>query len=271
MNCQIELEDFLDGELDAAQRAAIESHLSGCQYCQSEMSAIEREREVFKSFYQQNSLEPSDEMWTAIHARIKEEEIPAASLSAKLKNFFAPALTPIILRQMTFATLLVLVSVGLTALYFSSKNKEQKTIVAATPAPEASKTQPTPVLAKGEKPARPIELVKVKTPAKSALKPVLKVADRKVNEDELLALQIAKAGREYQSAIKLLNRAIAKRQHEYDEPTRLQYQASLDLIDKSIVSSRQALKQHPNDSSAAQFLLAAYSKKVELMQEIAMR
>ncbi len=271
MNCPTELEDFLDGELDAAQQAAVQAHLAGCKHCQSELKAIEREHEVFKSFYEQNSLEPSDEMWTAIHTRIKKEEAPAASLSAKLKNFFAPAITPTLLRQMSFAALLVLVSVGLTSLYFSSKNTEQKTIAAATPTPEASKTQPMPVLAKDEKPELTIELVKVKTPAKSALKPILKVADRKVNDDELLALQIAKAGREYQSAIKLLNRAIVKRQNEYDEPTRLQYQASLDLIDKSIVSSRQALKQHPNDPSAAQFLLAAYSKKVELMQEIAMR
>jgi tetratricopeptide (TPR) repeat protein len=274
MNCisyQNELEDFLSGELDAAQQAAIEAHLSGCTNCRVELRALEQEHQFYKSFYEQNSVEPSDELWAAIHAQIKKEDIRKTSWKVKFPDLLTPVLMPAILRQIGFAALLVLVSVGLTSLYFASRKPNATTTAVITLTPEANKNQPAPVPTPEEKIAPPIELVKAKIAAKLIPKPVIKTADRKVNDDELLTLQIAKAGREYQSAIKLLNRAIAKRQNEYDEGTRLQYQASLGFIDQSIASSRQALKQHPNDASAAQFLLTAYSKKVELMQEIALR
>ncbi len=268
--CQNELEDFLYGELDAAQQAVLNSHLSTCANCQAELSAIKQEHQFFKSFYEQNSLEPSNEMWAAIHARIKEET-NKTSWKVRVLDLLAPVLMPSMLRQIGVAALLVMVSVGLTSLYFSTRKTAGEVIVKGSPAPETAHNQPTPAPELPAENKLPIEIVKAKNPTKLTSKPALKTAAPQVNDDELLTRQIAKAGREYQSAIKLLNRAIAKRQNEFDPGTRLQYQASLELIDKSIASSRQALQQHPNDPSAAQFLLAAYSKKVELMQEIAMR
>ncbi len=270
-SCQIELEDFLYGELDAAQQTAVQAHLSSCVECQTEVKAIEHEHQFFKTFYDQNSVEPSDEMWTAIHSRIQNEETKKSSALEKLRGLFAPFLTPANLRQIGVASLLVFVSVGLTSLYFSSRNSQETATLGPSPTPEKS----VPALVLTPEPineiAPPTGVVKIKNSPKPFVKPILKIANRPTSEDELLSMQIAKAGREYQSAIKLLNRAIARRNNEFDEPTRLQYQASLQLIDQSIASSKQALKQHPNDTSAAQFLLTAYSKKVELMQEIAMR
>ena len=274
MNCisyQNELEDFLYGELDAVQQTALNAHLSGCEDCRTELRVIEQEHQFYKSFYEQNSVEPSNELWSAIHAQIKKEGVGKTSWKVKFLDLLTPVLAPAMLRQIGFAALLVLVSVGLTSLYFASQRPDATTTVIVNPTPEAMNNQPAPVPTPEEKIAPPIELVKAKFAAKSIPKPVIKTADQKVNDDELLTLQIAKAGREYQNAIKLLNRAIAKRQNEYDEGTRRQYQTSLGLIDQSIASSRQALRQHPNDASAAQFLLTAYSKKVELMQEIALR
>ena len=117
----------------------------------------------------------------------------------------------------------------------------------------------------------------VKEPAKApavlakASKIETKPVPAKLTEDEVLSQQIAKATREYQSAIHLLERTIAKRKTQLDEGTVKQFESSLAMIDASIASSRTALRTHPNDPTAARFLLAAYSKKVELMQEIAMR
>lgn len=36
------LQDWLDGDIDAADRVAVESHLGGCDICQQQMSALER-------------------------------------------------------------------------------------------------------------------------------------------------------------------------------------------------------------------------------------
>ena len=93
---------------------------------------------------------------------------------------------------------------------------------------------------------------------------------QKLSEQELLVRQMARAEREYQGAIKMLDQAIAKRR-DYIEPEAFkQYQNSLALIDNSIAQSKRALREQPNDLAAGQFLLAAYAKKVELMQTIAM-
>jgi len=45
----------------------------------------------------------------------------------------------------------------------------------------------------------------------------------------------------------------------------------LALIDQSIDKSREALRARPGDPSAGQYLLAAYARKVELMQEVAIQ
>lgn len=275
--CQLHLEDLLYGELDAARTPALNEHLSVCSECRQVQATLERENEIFAAYYEETALEPSEEMWAAIHARIKDDVAQATSAQsdwrAKLRGFFAPLLVPAMLRQVSFATLLVLVSVGLTALYFLAQ-KDGKQVVVATPSPTPSATpSATPAAPKLEEQPTPSPKLKedVKPQvADSQPKPKLPTAP-KPSEEELLSNQIAKATREYQGAIKMLERTIAKRKSTLDEGTVKQFEGSLALIDASIAASREALRAHPNDPTAARFLLAAYSKKVELMQEIAMR
>ena len=276
--CQSDLEDLLYGELDTAWKIALHEHLSVCADCNMQYATLERETELFAAYYEQNALEPSDEMWQAIHDRIQPEAAPTESVpsgwTAKLRNWFAPLLAPALLRQAGFAALLILVSVGLTALYFSTRKVENNQVAEVKPTPAPSPTA-TPMVAPQPAPAANLpaanlqETVKPQVVAlKTATKPA---ALPKLSEDELLAQQITKASREYQGAIRLLERTIAKRKTQLDEGTVKQFEGSLAMIDASIASSREALRAHPNDPSAARFLLSAYSKKVELMQEIAMR
>lgn len=289
--CQSELEDLLHGEVDTAWKIALHEHLSVCADCRAAQVALERENELFAQYYEQNSIEPSEEMWQAIRARIQPESATTKTSTSgwaeRLRNWFAPILVPAMLRQAGFAALLILVSVGLTALYFTSRNATKDDVATQTSSPlptalpQPSPTQqalpeptlpqqapapnlPTPNFRESVKP----QVASLKPPAP---KTEIKEAQPKLTEDQLLAQQIAKASREYQSAINLLERTIAKRKTQLDEGTVKQFEGSLAMIDASIASSRAALRAHPNDPAAARFLLAAYSKKVELMQEIAMR
>jgi hypothetical protein len=278
MNCesyQTELEDLLYGELDAARQAALSEHLSVCVDCRAAQVALARENELFAQYYEQNAIEPSDEMWRAIHARIQPETATqTSSWSGKLRNWFAPIFAPAMLRQAGFAALLILVSVGLTTLYFSTR-KVENNVATTTPSPTATPTTPAPQTQSTPQPTPAPSVNDSVKPQLASLKPApkaeVKLAPKKLTEDEILSQQIAKATREYQSAIHLLERTIAKRKTQLDEGTIKQFEGSLAMIDASIAQSRQALRAHPNDPTAARFLLAAYSKKVELMQEIAMR
>jgi hypothetical protein len=178
------------------------------------------------------------------------------------------------LRQAGFAALLILVSVGLTTLYFSTR-KVENNVATTTPSPTATPTTPAPQTQSTPQPTPAPSVNDSVKPQLASLKPApkaeVKLAPKQLTEDEILSQQIAKATREYQSAIHLLERTIAKRKTQLDEGTIKQFEGSLAMIDASIAQSRQALRAHPNDPTAARFLLAAYSKKVELMQEIAMR
>ena len=132
-----------------------------------------------------------------------------------------------------------------------------------------AQTTPTPTPAPGSTPAAPTATpVPPAPPEVAAAKP--KPRAPKLSEEELIGQQVARAEREYQGAIRLLDRAIARRRDGLDPAILAQYQSSLALIDSSIETSRQALRDHPRDPAAGQFLLAAYARKVELMQEIAM-
>jgi hypothetical protein len=92
-----------------------------------------------------------------------------------------------------------------------------------------------------------------------------------LSEGDELAQQLARTEREYQNTIKLLERAIAKRRDGFAPEAFKKYESSLALIDGSIVQSKRALNKQPDDLAARQFLLAAYARKVELMQVIAMQ
>ncbi|MFN7947912.1 MAG: zf-HC2 domain-containing protein [Blastocatellia bacterium] len=291
--CRTELEDFLYGELSAARTAAIRQHLTGCADCRTARDTLERENEIFAEFYEQTALDPAPEMWEAIRSRIAAEAPaaePRAGLLARLGEWLSVErlLASAMLRQVAFAALLVIISVAATTLYFTLKNNRSnddnvaRTTPPPQPAPEQPKTTPTPApdSARPEPDSVRPEVASVpkgsvtKSPrsvqAKFSEKPNAPLAGT-ANEDELIQRQVARAVREYQGAVVLLERKIERRRDSLDPAVVAQYEKSIDLINRSIAESRRTLRDRPNDPAAGQYLLAAYAKKVELMQEIALQ
>lgn len=290
--CRTELEDFLYGELSAAQSAAIREHLTGCADCRVVRDTLERENEIFAEFYEQTALDPAPEMWEAIRSRIAAEAPvtePRAGWLARLSEWLSieRLLASAMLRQTAFAALLVIISVAATTLYFTLKNNRSNADnVARTtptpqpaPSPEQPKATPTPApdSARPETDSVRPEVASVpkgsatKSPrsvqAKFSEKPNAPLA----NEDELIQRQVARAVREYQGAVVLLERKIERRRDSLDPAVVAQYEKSIDLINRLIAESRRTMRERPNDPAAGQYLLAAYAKKVELMQEIALQ
>ena len=262
-HCQAELEDFLYGELGPARAAAVKTHLAGCADCRRARADLGREAELFAGYHERTALEPTPEMWEQIRTRIEADgPAPGRGATGWLGRLsLLPLLQPAVLRQLAFGALLVGVSVAATAIYLRERRPEPRR-------PEIS-TQTTPTPVPGSTPAVPDA-----TPAPTAPPQIAAVKPKprapKLSEEELIGQQVARAEREYQGAIRLLDRAIARRRDGLGPAILAQYQSSLALIDGSIEASRRALRDHPRDPAAGQFLLAAYAKKVELMQEIAM-
>ncbi len=272
--CQIELEDFLYGELSERLADQVRDHLAECAECVAFRSELECEGDLFAQFYEQTAIDPSAEMWQAIRSRI--ETVPAREHSSEVSIEGKPVwwqsltgwlLAPAMIRQAALALLLIAVSVAATMLLMRRNNDGQKLAQhnpVESPSPKFTVT-PTPspntepADAHVEKPSAPPSSNQRQAQAKP------------LSDQELLARQLARAEREYQSAIKLLDRAIAKRRETLEPESFRKYESSLALIDSSILQSKRALREQPNDLAAGQFLLAAYARKVELMQEIAMQ
>jgi anti-sigma factor RsiW len=296
--CKNELEDFIYGELGPRRAAEMRAHLESCAVCAALRDEIDCENGIFSRFYEQTSIEPAAEMWDAIRARINSEaegraqtDGSASSLDFRPREFSwlerlralasarAPRglLTPASLRQAAFAALLVVLSVAATLIYVKTYMKP----VENGPNKVAHKVDdgaPTPAPRKDAPPAPSVAKLNggASTP-NGARPPVNRAAparrpiDRGLADQELVNLQIARAEREYQKAIKLLDRAIARQRDRLDPALIKQYESSLALIDESINASRRALRERPDDPTAGQFLLAAYVKKIDLMQDIAMK
>jgi len=277
--CQTELEDFLYGELGDGPAGEVRAHLADCAGCAAVRDELEREHELFARFYEQTALDPTGEMWDAIRVRIAAEaprQLPAEAKPRWWQSLASGWLTPALLRQAALALLLAALSVTATVVLMkrgdSGKNVAENGNPGTTPAPQNSTPAPAPSpttdvaqvaptvkpAAANQSPAQPVE----------SRRPAVKA--QPLSEQELLARQLTRAEREYQSAIRMLDHAIAKRRDEIAPEAFKQYQASLALIDSSIAQSKRALQERPDDASASQFLLAAYAKKVELMQTIAM-
>jgi Putative zinc-finger len=273
--CKAEIEDLLYGELSDARATEIRTHLASCSACALEREALEHENEIFSTYYEQTALEPSAEMWEAIRSRINFE--PAMQEQGRRSDGFwaslmnaGPAawlLRPSVLRQTAFALALIALSVAATTIFLKRSSEESmpSVVVLTTPTPKPTvppAPSPSPTVAPVEVPPPPVRT----TPSKKPVRPVKQLTDQ-----EMLNQQIARAEREYQNAIKMLDRAIVKRKDSFDPELIKQFESSLALIDDSIATSRRALRARPNDLAAGQFLLAAYARKVELMQDIAMR
>lgn len=275
--CQAELEDFLYGELDDASAVAVRAHLAACAACVQAREALERENEIFAEYYEQTALEPAPELWTAIRTRIREEA-PAQTtdhLAEPTKPHWLTGLVAwfagsLVVRQTAFALSLIVLSVAATTLYFKTQRADNQQIAQATPTPVAA---PGNTLSVKEPSVAPEQAPQQDLATQqNAVKPAPRVTPKVVtplSETQQIQNQLARAEREYQNAIKLLDRVIARQRDQFAPGLLKQYESSLALIDNSIAESRRALRERPDDAASGQFLLAAYAKKLELMQEIA--
>jgi anti-sigma factor RsiW len=307
MNCDLcknELEDFLYGELNEARAAEVRAHLGNCAACAALRDELDRENEIFGRFYEQTSIEPSSEMWEVIRARISSRAEGAAQIDRHiewrrrgwLEGLLARAssrasgkttigsLALARLRQAAFAALLVVLSVAATLVYVKIYLKPLENDADNNVAGRSEKTAPIPPPRQVATPApspsidiagaglnNNITTPKSAQPQANRGGTPRQPINQQLADQELINRQIARAEREYQKAIRLLDRAIARQRDRLDPALIKQYESSLALIDDSINASRRALRERPDDPIAGQFLLAAYARKLGVMQDMAMK
>lgn len=93
MTCQTyqarldELEDYIEGRLDAAVRAGVESHLAACNACREAVEAAREAVALLQAAELERAPEPGLGFWTRLAARIRAEEASAADFWRSLEAF----------------------------------------------------------------------------------------------------------------------------------------------------------------------------------------
>jgi len=276
MKCEeyrILIEDYADGALDPKTATRVTAHTATCAECANFYQLMSREQEVYARY--QRDVEVTPVLWASIESRIKEERAARqAGLISRLREqlagaFSAPRLSP------AFASALVIVAIGTTVFVMSRLNSPSVVQVAvknenASGGPSDLNKNEAPALNSpdtlrdgnlaGAQANAGGDRVKAAAPA---------ATQRNRQAVALTPAQLVRdAEQKYLTAIAMLSRDVNRRRSQLDPIMLARFDASLSQIDNTIKETRQVVRGNPEDPIALQYLLAAYSKKVDVLREM---
>jgi hypothetical protein len=292
VECRAQVEAYFDDELDEQTTLLIAEHLKVCAPCASLFAGLENEQELFLRY--ECDVVPTPDFWDNVMARAAAEEHtvqfsrPLALfrdwLGSALGNFNARRFSP------SLTALLIVVAIGLTigVMRFNSRREKGSAPVnvsqnegAITPAPVPDKIvapgnetesgkgsetvadeQPSQINRPGRK-SRPALVASNETPRRAGMKAIAPARSSQT-PDEL----VREAEQKYVAAIAMLSRDVHRRRSRLDAETITRFERTLAAVDRTIADTRQAARKHPGDPVAAQYMLTAYARKVDVLREM---
>jgi anti-sigma factor RsiW len=273
--CQTLLEDYVDGALGEKAGALVNAHLSACSACTQYREQLVREQAIYANY--ERDVEVTSMLSSSIEARIKRERAAQpAGLLTRLREqmvgmFAAPRLSP----ALTFA--LVLIAIAITVVVMTRMNTGVPQVatnnsnIAAPEAPASGATtnantnSATPPKAGGELATNDKSNDK---PSVATATPLRVNAVRKAPATTTLtpAQLVREAEQKYLTAIAMLSRDVNRKRSQLDPTMLARFDSALTDIDRTIKDTRRVVRENPEDPIALQYLLAAYSKKVDVLR-----
>jgi len=273
--CQSLVQEYFDGELDQPTARAVSAHVESCSSCAALLEQLTSEQRIYQGY--DRELEVSPALWVKTQAQLAGESD-------------RQVLTPFIRSQIGFGRLLsmrfsVAASAALIALAVIVTVAVMKYLNTPTTPPQlavSSEAPPMPKRTSGE--TEVTEPAKIKEAVDRRKGPEIKKSmaagpggdlaggrssvTRTAREPKSPEQLVREAEKKYLSAIALLTRDARRRQSQFDPETRGKLDEALAAIDRTILSTRKAVRRNPNDPLAVQYMLAAYGKKVDVLKEM---
>lgn len=250
------LSEYLDGELNAAERQACESHLAGCADC---ARTLEDLRAVVARAAALPGDPPPAELWAGIEARLEAPVLqmrPRAALRERLSRRWSQS------GMQLAAAAAVLVAATAAVVWWTTRvpsSGAPGTGTVATLPPADSATDPAPVPADSG----------VDTPA-----PAAPAGDgprfATVPDDDRAAPAVAAdfgVGR-YDAAIAELETTLRSRRAQLDTSTVRIVENNLAIMDRAIADARQALAADPASRYLNSHLASTMRRKVDLLRRV---
>lgn len=296
-DCLPVIEEYIDGELDKRSTDNLVAHMAECRACASYYEELRSEQDLYARY--QRDIEVTPALWAGVRSRIRQEKASERpDLSTRLRGWFAgllgtPRFSP------ALAALIVLLTVGITAgvmSYLHSKDSKRGSEIAVTngneqPPVDAGSTKPNPPQAdqaQADKANREpngqdqLALGGDKSGEKNAEKDMAEsgsstlAKSRKVTAAKQTAKAqptpeqlIREAEQKYIAAINMLSRDVNRRRKDLSPEEIARFETTIAQIDHAISETSRAVRRNPDDPIALNYMLAAYSKKVEVLRDMA--
>ena len=225
--------EYQGGELEERQAAALEAHLRSCAACRRELDLLESEASVYEAYGTkvESALDPSPEICERAMERAEAQPRQARNEDRPAGRAWGfGAFPPVSSWARQALAAAILVAVSITATLLTVDHYRAKE--AAVP-PQA----------------------------------VIKSSGEKSLDAALRSIQ--RAEQEYLDAIRVLSAIVEKEKATIDPRMLAEFQRNLKMIDEHIAAARSAYYAYPSDPELAFYMLAAYSRKVELLQDLA--
>jgi len=253
------LQTWFDGESPPGAAADVAAHVQTCAACSEAAQSLEAENSILAAGLTLEFAEaiPSEHLRQRVDSAVAQLRVEKATTARQpwlsaVRELFS-------IRALAYASVAValLLAGALTFVYLNRSR----------PAPLAQQETPAPVLPKTlPSPAEPAPTLAVKTREVTA--PPKVTRPRTTPRSEAPATSVTWQEKQYEKAIVRLNDAI-KSQAPLRPSLQVEYEYNLALVDNAIATTRDVARKNPNDPQAAQFMLAAYQSKVDLMNQIA--
>jgi hypothetical protein len=253
------MEEYLDGELDEARSSGLRAHMSACTECRAEFAMLQREQSAYSDY--DNGIEVRPSLWAGIEEKITKPEPERAGLLNRIKLLFLPqSFTPAY--GLAASAALIILAVVATVIVMRSLESGKVSFQPGSSPQAPGLVDKTPgVVEPPLEPDQPFGLPPKLTKVGNTTKP---------RQSTQTAMQLAReAEQKYLQAIALLSREARINRRSLDPVVAAKFEESLRAIDRTIAETRQAVRQHPDDPMAVQYMLIAYGKKVEVLREMA--
>ncbi len=270
--CRTLIEDYVDGALGEKAGALVRTHVAACPGCASFREGVSREQAIYARY--ERDVEVTPMLWSSIEARIKQERAaePAGWLSRLREQmvgmFAAPRLSP----ALAFA--IVLVAIAVTVIVMTRLNPGVREVAnnnANFAVPDAaganSNRGPVPPATQGGDLANEVAKSDGTAAPKAPIAVKAAVPRKNPTASALTPTQLVReAEQKYLTAIAMLARDVNRKRSQLDPIMLARFDSALGDIDRTIKDTRRVVRDNPEDPIALQYLLAAYSKKVDVLR-----
>jgi anti-sigma factor RsiW len=271
------LQGYFDGELSRVAAARAASHLAACMTCAAAAREIQSEMSLLATALQPELAVsvPTETLRGRIDDAIAELQsertvpdyaVPAPGRSGFTWLSFFPGFPR---RAFSYAAVLVIIvtAVALGVIYLKREAVTSGVERAQNQPPvHAASPQSSPIVSTPPNTGAPDQTPVVVVGPVNALKKTL--PRHTVREPESTATLLP-GERSYVRTIAALNATIKSKGQPMRPGLQVEYEHNLAVVDQAIAATRAAAQKNPKDPDAAQFVIAAYQSKIDLMTQVA--